>query len=587
MVMMLLVSGFIKKHIFQNNKILTINLEFKMKNEIFVLLIVVLVFFGVATSQKVEREELLEKRTLTSKTFLNSDNSYTTEISSGFVHYLDGSGKYQEINRNIVPSSTDYDFEVSEGMYQVFFKSDISQPNAVVCQTRGGAGINTQLWGMGYLDISTKEYQVLHKVQPTDAVTKGNEIYYTNVFENVDMRIQYSETKLKEEIFLTQKARASLPVPENFKMNSKQTYLVFIHKIDMDMPSIAPFAQKQSLKSKSEAYEGKDRIEFKDIKGDVKFYLPLDYAFLESDRDSVFSENITEITKRIIVENGERFLMAGVPLSWVENRTEGTIVFDPTVSIQPTTAAVGKDAMILEYPVNSECVYKNYGAYERIYAETSRPWRTLIQFDVSSIPESAQINEANLTLYLLKNASNSEASKTLYCYPILREWKEGSAANAVNSSAYDGVTWYERFWLNSVSVATANNAFNSNDPWDESLADWRTQGGDFGSLTVSKVITELAYHFCDVDIKDAVEGWVANPDDNFGIMLKTDELVTYATSSSASSATTYYEFWFVASDNTSYSSSYFPKLVIDYTLETRSTYYVRDAAGNVIATYER
>lgn len=83
-------------------------------------------------------EEIAEKRTETSKTFLNNDNSYTSVMFQNPIHYSDG-GKYKDIDRAFV-SSTDpnYKYEVATGIYKAKLKGALSGANDINIEYKDG-----------------------------------------------------------------------------------------------------------------------------------------------------------------------------------------------------------------------------------------------------------------------------------------------------------------------------------------------------------------------------------------------------------------------------------------------------------------
>ena len=86
----------------------------------------------MVNSLRAQRVELPDRRTLNSRTFRNPDNTLTTELSAGYLHYRDNDGKFQPIDNRIVPSTTEYDFEVTQGFYHVYFKNDLQSDWPVV-----------------------------------------------------------------------------------------------------------------------------------------------------------------------------------------------------------------------------------------------------------------------------------------------------------------------------------------------------------------------------------------------------------------------------------------------------------------------
>lgn len=93
------------------------------KIKILLTFLIMLVNFSIIISLwSQERREVKGRRSYHSKTFVNKDGTYTTEISAGYVHYKNPRAEYVESKRDFRPSTNPkFAFEVTEGLYQVFF----------------------------------------------------------------------------------------------------------------------------------------------------------------------------------------------------------------------------------------------------------------------------------------------------------------------------------------------------------------------------------------------------------------------------------------------------------------------------------
>ena len=110
---------------------------------------------------------------------------------------------------------------------------------------------------------------------------------------------------------------------------------------------------------------------------------------------------------------------------------------DPTLDLQPDANA-GVDTIIRE-----ESPTQNYGITASFYAGTDFDGgaiRGLIQFDVSSIPATAIIDEAIFTLYQSWEYSTSD--ETIGIYRAMTEWFEGLEDGAEPNDP--GSTWEDR-----------------------------------------------------------------------------------------------------------------------------------------------
>jgi cysteine-rich repeat protein len=127
----------------------------------------------------------------------------------------------------------------------------------------------------------------------------------------------------------------------------------------------------------------------------------------------------------------------------------------------------------------------------------------LIRWDLSSIPSDATITSASLTFYV----ATGETAYTYNLYHLRRSWIEGtgdgSAASTTSASwnKYDGAnTW-----------GTSGAANTTSDRYDTNL--WSAVASDFG-VTGDKTFNLNA------DGVSVVQGWIANPTNNFGLTMQ-------------------------------------------------------------------
>ncbi len=488
-----------------------------------------------------QKKELTEKRTYFSKTYLNPDESYTTEISLGFMHYIDNFGEYKEINRNFQPSTVEgYAYEITAGHYHAYVKPDLSQPEAVVFETKGGAGVTSSLIAMAYMDNDKKTYEIIQNIQTAPALISGSDVVYKSAFPGVDVIYRYEDTCLKEEIYFSQDARNSLPPPTDFGMKEKKAYLMFVTQLNSTMPTVAPYAESRTIKNTD--YEGIGPIDFKDLKGNSKFTFPVDKAFLENKRDSLEMKYIATIKKRIVnLENGTSLLLTGVPFEWINSIPQGTIVFDPQIEVSITMQPgqeMGKDALLHARDDNPDTEHTNYGTGTTLYigkwysGADDKYYRSILEFDFSMIPANATIDEAYLHFY---NPGSNHLSTipATYLQRVTEPWTEL------------GVTW-----ANQPSTTTMNQV-SIPAP---------------GSPTADIV---------NIDVENLVEDILAS--NNYGFLWKSQNEGVNGRIN-------------VASSDYTNDPNKRPKIEIDYTLNeapAMTTFYIRDAAGNVIATYKR
>jgi len=172
------------------------------------------------------------------------------------------------------------------------------------------------------------------------------------------VRLSYQATLLKEEILLTPKARENLPDPSTLGMKGGDVYLVFLTQFSADT-SLVVYADQARLTKRGKMgrgrewkidFEGEERIDFKSLDGELKYFLPVDFAFMEESSEKADEANRRRIKRRFLSTAQGNFILAGVPFKWLQNQPSGTIIFAPSVnlySIVPTRVMPLSTATIL------------------------------------------------------------------------------------------------------------------------------------------------------------------------------------------------------------------------------------------------
>lgn len=149
----------------------------------------------------------------------------------------------------------------------------------------------------------------------------------------------------------------------------------------------------------------------------------------------------------------------------------------------------------------------NYGAATSLSIETTQK-RTLIRFDVSALPASAQLVSARLHL----NVTSLELSTTIMVSPILEAWTEGTQNGAAGVANYTQRT---------------------------STQNWTTAGagaGSTGTSIASLQTSALGEIGLDLPIA-TIQSWRTTPATNFGVALSASGGDLSVSSSSNSNAT--------------------------------------------------
>ncbi|WP_455279207.1 DNRLRE domain-containing protein [[Eubacterium] cellulosolvens] len=128
--------------------------------------------------------------------------------------------------------------------------------------------------------------------------------------------------------------------------------------------------------------------------------------------------------------------------------------------------------------------------------DQSNNWgfRTLLKFDLSSIPAGSKITEAKLILQA--SSSSGPGPRTFTVYRISKSWTEGDGGSTCGTT---GATWI--------------NADKSGP------TPWSTQGGDFVLDGASSIDITPSLGAKVWDVKDIVQAWI-NGEANYGFLIK-------------------------------------------------------------------
>lgn len=135
--------------------------------------------------------------------------------------------------------------------------------------------------------------------------------------------------------------------------------------------------------------------------------------------------------------------------------------------------------------------------------------RTVIAFDLTDVPNGAEIQSAQLQLYC---NNNSGSSVNVTAQKLLQDWGEGTSQANGNegggaNSTTDDATWLHTFY---------NTSF------------WTTPGGQFSSVISASTPVNAtgSFTWSSPQLQADVEGWINDPASNFGWIMRGDEVTT-------------------------------------------------------------
>ncbi len=143
----------------------------------------------------------------------------------------------------------------------------------------------------------------------------------------------------------------------------------------------------------------------------------------------------------------------------------------------------------------------------------------LIRFDLSSVPSGTQIDFAKLSLYFTMRRTSQSQDKKLGAFRVNRPWGEGVGNDPGGLDGRPAVAG-EVSW---------NFAMSDTEPWAvpgaNRIPDDR-DGAPENVQTFSPSSSADAWYLW--DITEMVRFWVANPDSNFGLILREPTVSSFA-----------------------------------------------------------
>lgn len=164
--------------------------------------------------------EVIEKRDVFAKHFLNSDGSYTAAISSGPIHY-EKEGVFSNIENTILPfSSMVYAYSNEENLMESYFGA--SAHIGLKNKTKEGEVLEflntTMYWEVGGLKVNEQQSANV------PVTTINNKAYYNNLYGTINAEFVVLNGKRKLN-YIIPNSDAIVGAPAN------ATYLVFTEKI--------------------------------------------------------------------------------------------------------------------------------------------------------------------------------------------------------------------------------------------------------------------------------------------------------------------------------------------------------------------
>lgn len=435
-------------------------------------------------------EELVALRGQNSKTY-DLGNGKRRLITGGGIHHYkddpDDSGElWKDVDPIIVESpKANWDWEVVKGNWHLLIREDTT-----VAFGKAGHWIGFRYGGFGYLDWATKQYQSLQTRQAVTPVLENNAIRWNGIFgAGTSLEYVYTPNGFKENIYVEQSARnwlANNP-PSSFGLSNSSSYLMGY--LECDWSGSYPAEQGDGT-----PINWDNVTEFIDggvywrhpILNSIVTALPLGWA---QHNDIADPTAWAKLRYRFYKHtDGKCYLLFGAKVLALNAYPEGTIILDPTLTVQPNS--IDRNPMS-DVPNDSHKITMLQGN------RTAAKRRFILKFDISALPANAGVTSAVMSIYYAGYYATA---------PFIDP--KGKAITAYRCTRYD---WTE--------VATWNRY--------KSLTNWTTAGGDYSTTdspdtkTTTTIPTSVGW-MAFSDSKNIVNDAIANRSDEVNYLVRAD-----------------------------------------------------------------
>jgi len=330
------------------------------------------------------KAEVVGRRTRTSRTYANSNGTFSTVYYAGSMNYQDANGAWQPIDNTLVKdSAAGFAYTNRANRYRVHLPASVGGPLKVEL---GNVSVSTTLLGASGGAVATIGGAAL----PGGAKLPASALSYQNVLPGVTVAY----------------AAASDAVEEDLVLAGPTATATFTYAL-----------ATTGLTARANPRGGIDLV---DGKGGV----PL--AFAAPSMVDKRGRRTSAVTLTLGQgPAGQTITLAADP-RWLADPTRAF-----PVTIDPVIVVIGGDVqdcdLAAAYPTTSFCTdsYLFAGMYQ------SQPDHGLIQFSVP--PNNIQILGTEFNLYLYGTLNGSGATTTLNMYKVTQAWTTGATWNT-----YDG-----------------------------------------------------------------------------------------------------------------------------------------------------
>ena len=409
-----------------------------------------------------DKVELLDERNEYSKTYINSNGTFSTEITQTPQHYQDNKGKWKDIQNDLVRTSKGK-FKNKANSFDVEFDETIDKKSVGITVNEDEYKVNLQLTQL--------ENEVVETVQSTIGEVSENQITFPEIFSGISAEYTVGENFVKEDIIIEEKPQNGLPEK-------------FIYKLDLKGLTYKELDNKVYLYDSSTS----DPIYMIEAPFMYDAYVPEGFHSSSEIKAIPEESKSYDIKLETKESDGQLYIELVPSQEWLndENRFY-PIVIDPTIyriqGAELTTDTIIRSGFTSQVGGNDTEIGVGRSGDNIV--------RSLLRFDLSALSCYESILSVDLSLYL--SSTNSTSPINISAHKVSKTWNENEA------------TWKNR---------------TSSTLWTTAGADYNTTA--YNTVTgIATIPTNIENGIVKWALPtESLYGWACDPTINYGILLK-------------------------------------------------------------------
>lgn len=384
--------------------------------------------YKVAHNISLAANEIIGRRTRTSKTFQLPDGRFQTIVHGKSLHYeeLEGSGEWLDITLNVEPSGrAGYDWQVADNRFQYFFKNDHSRPYPILASFKGH-DLYQKIAAVCHYDPTTDKITILQRALPAILVVDGHHLHYSGIFTGVDLEYVVDTDFCHGFLHISIAGKTALSNAIQQKQLNPDGWVFFATKLDLDNYDLNPDVIIGDEYTRP--------IHWKDVANKILHWFVPDVA--QDERPG--PEGTQPCCLKLYKHPSLGWLLStALPLNWLKDSV-GVVVIDPPTNYYGETADGWINGEATSYATaratSKSCGDTGVGGSigQQFIASWYYVHRGFLSFDTSGIPDTALVTSAFLYVRAGSDYSTTDFLIQVYRYA----WAEGLCANG--ESNYDG-----------------------------------------------------------------------------------------------------------------------------------------------------